>query len=77
MEACVYEYKCVTQRDSRFSGSLDPDKLENLLNSEAGDGWRVVSGFLASNIMKTSKTHILFVLERELSSQASIGSSES
>jgi Domain of unknown function (DUF4177) len=77
MEACVYEYKCVTQRDGRFTGSLDPDNLEALLNAEARDGWRVVSGFLASNIMKTSKTNILFVLERELSSKPVVGSRES
>ena len=73
----MYEYKCVTQRDGRFTGSLDPDALEALLNAEAGDGWRVVSGFLASNIMKTSKTNILFVLEREVSSKPSVGSSGS
>jgi Domain of unknown function (DUF4177) len=38
------EYKVLTERDSRFSGSFDPESLETTLNSYASEGWRVISG---------------------------------
>lgn len=58
------EYKVLTQRDSRFSGSFDAESLERTLNSYAAEGWRVASGFTAASVWKSSKTEIVVVLER-------------
>ena len=58
------EYKVLTERDSRFSGSFDPENLERALNSYAREGWRVVSGFMAASLWKSSKSEIIIVLER-------------
>lgn len=58
------EYKVLTERDSRFSGSFDPESLERALNGYARDGWRVVSGFTAASVWKSAKTEIMVVLER-------------
>jgi len=61
----VYEYKVLTERDSKFSGRFDSESLEQVLNGYAADGWRVVSGFLATSVWKSSKTDIVVILERE------------
>jgi hypothetical protein len=58
------EYKVLTERDSRFSGSFDPGNLEKALNTYAAEGWRVVSGFTAASVWKSSKSEIMLVLER-------------
>ncbi len=58
------EYKVLTERDSRFSGSFDPESLETTLNSYASEGWRVVSGFMATSLWKSAKSEIMIVLER-------------
>jgi hypothetical protein len=58
------EYKVLTERDSRFSGSFDPESLETTLNSYATEGWRVVSGFMANSLWKSAKSEIVIVLER-------------
>jgi hypothetical protein len=58
------EYKVLTERDSRFSGSFDPESLETTLNSYATEGWRVVSGFMANSVWKSAKSEIVIVLER-------------
>jgi hypothetical protein len=59
------EYKVITERDSRFGGSFDAESLERTLNTCAAEGWRVVSGFTASSVWKTSKAEIMIVLERD------------
>ena len=58
------EYKVLSERDSRFSGSFDPQSLEAALNGYAADGWRVVSGFTAASVWKSAKSEIMIVLER-------------
>jgi hypothetical protein len=58
------EYKVLTERDARFSGSFDSESLEQALNSYAADGWRVVTGFTAASVWKSTKTEIIVVLER-------------
>lgn len=60
----MFEYKVLTERDTRFSGKFDPEGLERTLNGYGADGWRVVDGFLASNIWKTTKSELLVILER-------------
>ncbi len=60
----MMEYKVVTERDSRFSGSFDPEILEAALNGYASEGWRVISGFTATSPWKSTKSEIMIVLER-------------
>lgn len=62
----MFEYKVITERDSRFSGSFDPDSLEAALNSYAGEGWRLAEGFLAASLWKSSKAEVVLILERSL-----------
>jgi hypothetical protein len=61
----MYEYKILTERDSRFAGRFDPEVLEAALNSYAAEGWRVVDGFLAASLWKSVKAEIVVILERE------------
>ena len=37
------EYKVLTPRDERFGGAFSPEKLEQVLNACAAQGWHVVS----------------------------------
>ena len=60
----MYEYKVLTERDSRFSGSFAPESLETILNSEAAHGWRLAEGFLATNLWKSIKAEVVLILER-------------
>ena len=39
----IKEYKVLTQRDKCLSGTFDPEKLEQALNSYAAQGWQVIS----------------------------------
>ena len=57
----------LTERDSTFTGRFDAESLEEVLNGYAASGWRVVSGFLATSVWKSSKTDIVVILEREKS----------
>ncbi len=61
----MYEYKIVTERDSRFSGRFDQESLEATLNSYADEGWRLVEGFLAASLWKSIKAEVVLILERE------------
>jgi len=61
----VFEYKVLTERDSRFAGAFDEVGLEAALNSYAAEGWRVATGFLVSSLWKSTKSEILIVLERD------------
>jgi hypothetical protein len=60
------EYKVLTERDSRFSGSFNSESLETTLNSYASEGWRVISGFTANSVWKSTKSQIMIVLERSV-----------
>ena len=61
----MFEYKVLTERDSRFAGAFDEVGLEAALNSYAAEGWRVATGFLVSSLWKSTKSEILIVLERD------------
>jgi hypothetical protein len=63
-ERTMPTYKILTERDRAFAGNFDPEKLEDVLNAHAADGWRVVSAFQTENIWKTSKTNIVVIMER-------------
>lgn len=60
----MYEYKVLTERDSRFSGKFDLDGLETTLNGYATEGWRLVESFVAANLAKSTKAEIVMILER-------------
>lgn len=62
----MFQYKVITERDSRFSGSFDQDSLEAALNSYAVEGWRLAEGFLAASLWKSSKAEVILILERPL-----------
>jgi Domain of unknown function (DUF4177) len=66
LKSDVMEYKVLTERDSRFSGSFDPESHETTLNSYASEGWRVISGFTANSVWKSTKSQIMIVLERSI-----------
>lgn len=36
-----FEYKVIQLRESLLGGKLSDDKLEKVLNNEAGDGWQL------------------------------------
>jgi hypothetical protein len=59
------QYKVLTQKDSRFIGSFNPESLEAALNSYAAEGWRVVGSFSASSVWKSMSAQIMVVLERD------------
>ena len=61
----MVEYKVLTERDARLSGSFDPESLERTLNSYAAEGWRLVSAFTAASVWKSLKSEIMLVLERD------------
>lgn len=60
----MFEYKVLTERDSRLSGRFDLEVLEATLNSYAAEGWRVAEGFMAANLAKSVKAEIVVILER-------------
>lgn len=60
----MFQYKVLTERDSRFTGSFNLESLEAGLNSYAAEGWRLAEGFVAGNIAKSAKAEIVLVLER-------------
>jgi Domain of unknown function (DUF4177) len=60
----MYEYKVLTERDSRFAGSFDPESLEAILNTYASEGWRLAESFLAASLWKSSKAEVVMILER-------------
>jgi len=59
------EYKVLTQQDRRWSGKFSPEKLEEILNSYAAEGWRVVSTFPVASPWSMSTSQVMILLERE------------
>jgi hypothetical protein len=59
-------YKVITMKDRFFSGKFDPEKLETMLNSYAGEGWEL-SGVTTAEIpgaLGQKREEIIFILER-------------
>jgi len=59
-------YKIITMKDRFFSGKFDPEKLETMLNSYAGEGWSL-SGVTTAEIpgaLGQKREEIIFILER-------------
>ena len=63
----MFEYKVLTERDTRFSGKFDLGALETTLNSYATEGWRLAESFVAANLMKSAKAEMVIILERSRS----------
>ena len=60
----MFEYKVITERDSRFAGTFDLAAVESTPNGYATEGWRLAEGFLAANLAKAAKAEIVLILER-------------
>ena len=59
------EYKVVTMKDRFFAGKFDPEKLQEMLNSYAGEGWKLSAVTTASiPSFGGSREEIIFILER-------------
>ncbi|MDQ2850388.1 MAG: DUF4177 domain-containing protein [Actinomycetota bacterium] len=54
------QYKVHIEKGRRFTGSFDPESLEAALNSNAADGWHVVS-----STWKSMSSEVLVILERD------------
>jgi hypothetical protein len=62
----MIEYKVLTQKDRFFSSKFSPEKLQEVINDYAEEGWRVIS--ITSGEfpgMLKSRNEIVVVLERE------------
>jgi Domain of unknown function (DUF4177) len=60
----MFEYKVITERDSKFSGKFDLTAVESTLNDYARQGWRLAEGFVAADLAKAAKAEIVLILER-------------
>ena len=62
------EYKIVTQRDKFFGGDFDLQRLEEMLNVYASDGWKIaeVVDSSALSFLRNSD-ELIMILEREKS----------
>lgn len=60
------QYKVITQRDKYFGGKFDPEKLEQLLNAYAAEGWRVITitnQDLAHGFKSNGRQELVVILE--------------
>lgn len=60
----MIEYKVLTERDKKFSGTFDAKVLEQTLNDYAAEGWRLAESVVAANLLKSMKTELVLILER-------------
>jgi hypothetical protein len=60
----MYEYKVITERDSRVVGNFDLASLESTLNTYAAEGWKLAEGLLATSVWKGSRSELVMILER-------------
>ena len=54
------QYKVLTEKGRGFFGRFKPQNLEAALNSNAADGWRVVS-----STWKSMTAEVVVILERD------------
>jgi hypothetical protein len=59
------EYKVLTKEDRRWTGKFSPENLEQMLNSYAAEGWRVVSSLAVTSMWSLSTSQVMVLLERE------------
>ena len=58
------QYKVVTQKDKWFSSKFDPEKLEELINSMASQGW-VLKSATSANVGQ-SRSELVIIFERDV-----------
>jgi len=51
-------------KDRFFSGKFDPERLQTMLNSYAGEGWRLKAVTTAEIPGLGKREEIIFILER-------------
>jgi hypothetical protein len=73
----MLEYKVITQRDKSWRGAFEPQRLTELLNAHARDGWRLAEGFIASSLWKSSRMELMLILERTRTSTSEPTTDES
>jgi hypothetical protein len=54
------QYKVHIEKGRRFTGSFNPQHLESALNSNAADGWHVVS-----STWRSMTSEVMVILERD------------
>lgn len=54
------QYKVITEKGKRFTGTFDPRKLERALNSNAADGWHVVG-----STWQSMSSQVVVIMERD------------
>lgn len=65
-DAHKFEYKVLTQRDKSFNGKFDLEKLEETLNLQGQQGWRVAAALVGSihGITSANREELVIFLER-------------
>ncbi len=54
------QYRVVTEKGNRFTGTFNPQKLERALNGNAADGWHVVG-----STWKSMSAQVVVIMERD------------
>jgi hypothetical protein len=54
------QYRVLTEKVRRYTGSFSPQNLEAALNSNAADGWHVVS-----TTWRSMSSEVVVILERD------------
>ncbi len=62
----MLEYRVLSQSDEWFGGQMDPQRLEEVLNAHAQEGWHVVSAVTQSftGLLTGNRDELLIILER-------------
>ncbi len=62
-----YEYKVLSQKDGWLNSKFNPAQLEAALNSQASQGWKLVTAVTAEipAIMGGKREELVLVMERE------------
>ncbi|MFF5175642.1 DUF4177 domain-containing protein [Micromonospora sp. NPDC000089] len=58
-------YKVVTERDRFFLGKYDAEKMEEVLNVYAQEGWTLINALSAENGWKSFSTQLMLIFERD------------
>jgi len=67
MAAARFEYKVVELREGMIGGKMSGDKIEKVLNEQAGDGWQlkaITSADIKGRIGPGSTEGMLLTFER-------------
>ena len=60
------EYKMLTQQDRRWRDKLTPENLEQALDSNASEGWRVVSTVPVASPRSLSTSQVMILSSERL-----------